>query len=142
MSNLTADKIKAVGREKRMIDQKAIYDAISYFEALLERLGNGGADNLVCATALAALRECAERRENKPLTVEQLRARFGRPVWIVQGNEAHPQETETNLVELFQEERGYIMFWFFGYEVEEGLLIEHYGKTWLAYDHEPERSDT
>ena len=38
-----------------------IEKAITYFEALLERLGNGDSDNAVCATALAALREQAER---------------------------------------------------------------------------------
>jgi hypothetical protein len=38
-----------------------IEKAITYFEALLERLGNGDSDNAVCATALAALREKQER---------------------------------------------------------------------------------
>ena len=38
-----------------------IEKAITYFEALLERLGNGDSDNAVCATALDALREQAER---------------------------------------------------------------------------------
>jgi hypothetical protein len=38
-----------------------IEKAITYFEALLERLGNGDSDNAVCATALAALREKAGR---------------------------------------------------------------------------------
>ena len=38
-----------------------IEKAITYFEALLERLGNGHSDNAVCATALAALCEQAER---------------------------------------------------------------------------------
>ena len=38
-----------------------IEKAITYFEALLERLGNGDSDNAVCATALTALREQAER---------------------------------------------------------------------------------
>lgn len=40
-----------------------IEKAITYFEALLERLGNGDSDNAVCATALAALREQAERNK-------------------------------------------------------------------------------
>lgn len=40
-----------------------IEKAITYFEALLERLGNGDSDNAVCATALAALREQAEREK-------------------------------------------------------------------------------
>ena len=40
-----------------------IEKAITYFEALLERLGNGHSDNAVCATALAALREKAERNK-------------------------------------------------------------------------------
>ena len=40
-----------------------IEKAIAYFEALLERLGNGDSDNAVCATALAALREQAEREK-------------------------------------------------------------------------------
>lgn len=41
-----------------------IEKAIAYFEALLERLGNGDSDNAVCATALAALRQQAEREKN------------------------------------------------------------------------------
>ena len=40
-----------------------IEKAITYFEALLERLGNGDSDNAVCATALTALREQAEREK-------------------------------------------------------------------------------
>lgn len=40
-----------------------IEKAITYFEALLERLGNGDSDNAVCATALASLREQAEHKE-------------------------------------------------------------------------------
>ncbi len=40
-----------------------IEKAITYFEALLERLGNGDSDNAVCATALIALREKAEREK-------------------------------------------------------------------------------
>ncbi len=40
-----------------------IEKAITYFEALLERLGNGDSDNAVCATALAALRGQAEREK-------------------------------------------------------------------------------
>lgn len=41
-----------------------IKKAIAYFEALLERLGNGDSDKAVCATALVALREQAEREKN------------------------------------------------------------------------------
>lgn len=40
---------------------KKVEDAITYFEALLDRLGNGDSDNLVCATALEALREKRDR---------------------------------------------------------------------------------
>lgn len=38
-----------------------IEKAITYFEALLERLGNGDSDNAVCATALDALLEAEKR---------------------------------------------------------------------------------
>ena len=41
--------------------QNNIREAISYFTALLDRLGNGDVDNLICVTALAALREQESR---------------------------------------------------------------------------------
>ena len=41
--------------------QNNIQEAISYFTALLDRLGNGDVDNLICVTALAALREQESR---------------------------------------------------------------------------------
>lgn len=40
---------------------KKVEEAIEYFEGLLERLGNGDCDNMVCATALDALYEKRER---------------------------------------------------------------------------------
>ena len=40
---------------------------ITYFEALLERLGNGHSDNAVCATALAALLRTGREARVLPL---------------------------------------------------------------------------
>ena len=90
--------------------------------------------------AIKSLQAQAERDNPKPLSLEELREMFGSPVWIVQGNESNPEETETVLVELFGEERGYITFFQFGNEVEDGLLTEHYGKTWLAYRYKPKEA--
>ena len=49
-----------------------IEKAITYFEALLERLGNGDSDNAVCATALAALREKQEREMRSGMSEQRL----------------------------------------------------------------------
>jgi hypothetical protein len=92
------------------------------------------------AKAIAAWNRRTEP-ENNPLTLDELRQMDGEVVWIVQGNEANPEETESMWGELYREERGYIWFFLFGVEDDYGLLTEHYGNTWRAYRHKPERSE-
>lgn len=63
---------------------EAIKAAIKHFESLQRRYTtthNGKQCELV-KTALASLRECEERRENKPLTLYGLTQRAGKPVWV------------------------------------------------------------
>jgi len=89
---------------------------------------------------LAALRAQQERENPKPLTLEQLKERVGKTVWIIEGNQNHPAECEIHCVEIYRCDSRYVYFFYFGCATEEGLLIEHYGTTWLAYDHEPKEA--
>lgn len=80
--------------------------------------------------ALAALRAQQERENPKPLTVEELKERHNRPVWI--------QEIEKPSESCWR-----LCYWDRGkYLVLLGIssaghLIDEYGKTWTAYAHEP-----
>lgn len=72
--------------------------------------------------------------ENEPLTLEQLREMDREPVWIDEREE--PEYSGW-----------YIVYWDRGkYLVLQsitthGLLMDEYGKTWLAYRRPPERSE-
>lgn len=81
--------------------------------------------------ALSALREKAERENPKPLTLEQLKERVGKPVWI--------QKEHYGEYKVFKKHHDSLnkygkRYWF----ADKEILFEcHYGETWLAYDHEP-----
>jgi hypothetical protein len=81
-----------------------------------------------------------EQENPKPLSLEELKERVGKPVWIIEGNQNHPAECEIYCVEIYRCDSRYVYFFYFGCATEEGLLIEHYGKTWLAYDHKPKEA--
>ena len=121
-----------------MIDQTAIAAAI---EALQDRYMTVSmcitsteckAHNRAIDTALAALRECAERRENKPLTLDELHQRNRKPVWI-------ESEREGDMWSFCVTHKGYVKV-IDHYGSDYGLQESDYGKRWLAYDHE--RGDT
>lgn len=104
-----------------------------------EDKGNQLAEQIpMCNIALEALRAQQERENPKPLTLEELRERFGKPVWIdVIGNE----EREPSLYAIVGNE------WDEGDGIDlhdlindDGAAYELYGKTWLAYDHEPKEA--
>lgn len=151
MSNLTADAIKAAIE----VLEGAMACRLQTFKILREsglspepREGMVATEQEMQAviatdTALSCMRECAERRENKPLTVEELRARHGKPIFYV-SLPAWP---------LVDDECYEIRSWGLC-EIACGIWDSalnrmpwwwnerNYGEWWLAYDHEPERSDT
>lgn len=77
--------------------------------------------------ALSALREKQERENPKPLTLDELRDRNGKPIYIVSKEFGDSWEIAS-----YDKRR------FFG----RGLCywLDDYGKTWLAYDHEPKEA--
>ena len=92
--------------------------------------------------AISALRAQAERENPKPLTLEQLKERDGNPVWTVTNGVygsggwelikftivcACPWHEIIECVRLDEE--------------QYGCEISTYGKTWLAYDHEPKEAN-
>jgi hypothetical protein len=81
--------------------------------------------------AIEALREKAERENPKPLTLEELKERVGKPVWI--------QKEHYGEYKVFKKHHDSLnkygkRYWF----TDKEILFEcHYGETWLAYDYEP-----
>jgi hypothetical protein len=70
----------------------------------------------------------------KPLTLEELRAREGKPVWVKVDDE------------VFCAEMSYVTdfcvsLWLFGNEVLKDLYIDQQGKTWQMFDYEPINND-
>ena len=77
--------------------------------------------------ALEALREKAEREDNKPLTLEELRQMDGKPVYIVSASRTGS---------------GWVIFDIhnddgFGMCDETWYFAKSYGKAWIAYRHKP-----
>ncbi len=90
--------------------------------------------------ALEALHE--KDASNKPLTLEQLKELHEpTPIWIVNIGESVKPELVIAQWEAVQAcpltERLHIVS--FGYE--DWYSLKHYGKTWLAYSHEPKEAD-
>ena len=111
-----------------------IQQAIKYFESCrLMRVGDG-AHNL---TALSALREQAARLNPHPLTLEELRERVGKPAWIEVKNEAEYCEPSYWAIVGNEWDNGEGIALDDAY-TGDGAAYYLYGKTWLAYDHEPQ----
>lgn len=115
-----------------MIDQKAIAAAEKRFESLQRRYTttHNGKQCEFVKTALACMRECAERRENKPLTLDELKRMVGKPVYIVDDDE--PSNTGWTIWE-----QDHVECW-----LDVPGNGECCGTIWCAYNYEPEGSDT
>jgi len=90
------------------------------------------------ALAIQALQEKAERENSRPLTLEELKKMHGKPIWI--------KDFAMNQIECLQFDKietAYIHtgddLRFNQFGTETGIIrwCCKYGKTWLAYDHEP-----
>lgn len=72
--------------------------------------------------------------EPKPLTLDELKQREGKPVWVKRINEECDICGDGWCVIDFWS--GCVNVWWFGSEVEDTPNESDYGKTWLAYDRE------
>lgn len=136
---LTADKIKA---------------AIVYFEgALLKNIDElaedycGGTRKVTArtniCTALAALRECEDRRLPMPLKPDELRVRIGKPIWIEYALPDGKKACCWAICDIYQDK---LLVWKRGIRpwYARGLNpncidfdLKDYETFWLAYDHGP-----
>jgi hypothetical protein len=80
--------------------------------------------------AIDALCAQHEQMNPEPLTMEELRERHGKPVWIQE-----IEEPKMSCWRLCYWDRGKYLI-LLGM-TQTGHLREEYGITWLAYDHEP-----
>ncbi|GEM_PF-5384884 len=76
--------------------------AIEYIKFLKEQNNTPSIDIKLCL-ALEALQEKAERENPKPLTLEQLKERIGKPVFVVGAN---PKKREWGIVHNGNDELG------------------------------------
>jgi hypothetical protein len=74
-----------------------------------------------------------QSRENpKPLTLEELKQRKEKPVWIITLSKGHENARWRVLTKV--EYSSHYFFFKFDNSIKD---CAEYGKTWLAYDHEP-----
>lgn len=108
---------------------------IERVERAITELGKYRAGTRYAETAIEALNEKLHRLENKPLTLEQLKNRVGKPVFIK--HMWHDWSYDGwAVVEQFEASQfGESMRVSFG-----KITLDNYNICWLAYDHEPERS--
>ena len=88
--------------------------------------------------AIEALREKAERENPQPLTLEELKERVGKPIWIHAFNAKWEKTTIYSkvypyLIRNISENEMYGAT----KEAQEWRHFDEYGDWWLAYDHEP-----
>ncbi len=85
------------------------------------------------------LQEKAERENPKPLTLEELKKRTGKPVWIKHITSACSIRSDQEWRILkpcdLTFERPFIEF------ENGGLCAYYYEQGWIAYDHEPKEAD-
>lgn len=114
---------------------EAINDLIAFVEA---DIGHGDLHMSSIYLAIDALREKQERDNPKPLTLEQLRERNGKPVYIRtgEGNEGWGICERTGDSFMFGEFEPDSDF----YNMTYNDPVGHFGLhvlSWLAYDHKP-----
>lgn len=95
------------------------HTAVSFFDSQAELI-------------LSALREKQERDNPKPLTLDELRKRNGKPVYCVEQKSAYPIKA-WGIVYLLDPFGNGVLIDGTAFNFEQG----YYGKTWLAYDSEP-----
>jgi hypothetical protein len=93
-------------------------------------------DGIEDGTVLEALREKSERKNPKPLTLEELKQRVGKPVWVVTLSKGH-ESARWRVLERIELEIQW-EYYHFGNAVKDGA---GYGTTWLSYVHEPAESE-
>lgn len=84
-------------------------------------------------TAIEALRAMEERDNPKPLTLDQLKERVGKPVWFKPVNNDEGWWRVISRTEPLDGDAFYF--------TDSYCWRNAYGKTWLAYDHEPKESE-
>lgn len=96
--------------------------AISELEQIKENFGFESVD-----LALAALRNQQERENPKPLTLEELKERVGKPVWVTHkdGSGARWGIVDVNVYGVCANVDADTAYWFDGFSQN------------IAYDHEP-----
>ena len=104
-------------------------EAVGLTEKYYSVLENCEKEYKACELAISALQDQAEReKENKPLTMEELRKMNNCPIWIVAGKTAQYvityKITDTCIFASSPKK-------------EFTLCISGYGKTWVAYAKEP-----
>lgn len=87
--------------------------------------------------ALTALREKQERENPQPLKTSDFWERIGKPIWIYSIINQCINCAVVFYVDHTWSEAKMIL----RIKGWDHLYIEDYGKTWLAYDHEPKRSE-
>jgi hypothetical protein len=100
---------------------------------LTDQLTFGGPESELIAHAIEALCARQERENPEPLTLEQLHDRVGRPVWLINTVNGIGKWM---IVETIQ--RGGCLF--VDDDCHHRWSYSDYGKTWLAYDHEPKEA--
>lgn len=89
---------------------------------------NMKAFNQAIIMAIAALQEKAEREDQKPLTIEELKPLDGEPVYIV---EIHGREEW-----LFRRDGGFADV-YGDFTFDEDIEWDNYGRLWWAYRNKP-----
>ena len=138
--NLTQEEWDKIEAEKSLIREQVkrrkerkmseIERAIEWFENRKAGIALPGA-RMMNNLALTALRAQLERENPKPLTVEELKERVGKPIFTVTSGVVGSGRWEF----LRDEHKGtlYLATMDERYEAPE----DTYGKTWLAYRYQP-----
>lgn len=109
--------------------------AIEFFEGCKHHCGNPEFIDM----AISALREKQERENPKPLTLEELKDRHGKPIYAVDG-EGHACWVVVNAFDEECADNEFGAWQFFYYDMQDCTKDELHPMGWLAYDHEPKES--
>lgn len=107
-------------------------EAIKIFESWAECNYKQTRDAAVMA--ISALRAQQQAEANKPMTLDELREMECEPVWFVHGECGWWKILDCICVSAREE--------FALFDDRSSYSLADYGKTWLAYRHKPEESQT
>jgi hypothetical protein len=116
-----------------MNDTEKHVDMLLELEAICRNEGSNEQADAMLAGA-HALRAQQERENPKPLTLEELKERVGKPVWI------KFLESGKGSWEILGSVYTAKIISCDPYAGAVYRSVESYGKTWLAYDHEPKEA--